>query len=211
MSTRSDTRGFGKARVEFVRGAISIPDGELFYLPGFVPRADADRLLAELVALPDWQRLRLRLFGRESEAPRLTAWYADPGARYGYSGIVHEPRPWPPVLAALRARLRDELALDFNGVLANQYLDGRDSMGWHSDNEPELGPRPVIASVSFGAERRFRLRHRMRNRLAPLDLTLEHGSLLVMRGETQHRWEHSLPRSAQCRETRVNLTFRRVV
>ena len=194
-----------------MRGAIPIPDGELFYLPGFLPRTAADRLLAELLALPDWQQLRLRLFGREVDAPRLTAWYGDPGARYGYSGIVHEPRPWPPVLAALRARLRDELALDLNGVLANQYRDGSDSMGWHSDDEPELGPRPVVASVSLGAERRFRLRHRTRKELASLDLTLEHGSLLVMRGETQHRWEHSLPRSARCRETRVNLTFRPVI
>ena len=194
-----------------MRGAIPIPDGELVYLPGFVPRTAADRLLAELLALPDWQQLRLRLFGREVDAPRLTAWYGDPGARYGYSGIVHEPRPWPLVLAALRARLRDELALDLNGVLANQYRDGRDSMGWHSDDEPELGPRPVVASVSLGAERRFRLRHRTRKELAPLDLTLEHGSLLVMRGETQHQWEHSLPRSARCREARVNLTFRPVI
>ena len=193
------------------RGAIAIPDGELLYLPGFVPRAEAFALLAELLALPDWEQLRLRIFGRDVDAPRLTAWYGDPGARYGYSGIVHEPRPWPPALAALRVRLRCELGLELNSVLANQYRNGRDSMGWHSDDEPELGPSPVVASISVGAERRFRLRHRTRQDLEPLALELEHGSLLVMRGQTQHCWAHSLPRSERCREPRVNLTFRRVV
>jgi alkylated DNA repair dioxygenase AlkB len=192
-------------------GPIEILDGDLLYLPGFVPRKEADRLLGDLLALPDWQRLRLRIFGRELDAPRLTAWYGDAGARYGYSGVVHEPRPWPAPLTGLRARLQGELQLEFNSVLANRYRDGRDSMGWHSDDEPELGPAPVVASISVGAQRRFRLRHRIRKDVAPVSVLLEHGSLLVMGGETQRCWAHSLPRSAACRTERVNLTFRRVV
>ena len=184
---------------------------EYAYQPAFLARAEADRLLEGLLGLPDWQQLRLRVFGRDVSAPRLTAWYGDPGARYAYSGVVHEPLPWPRGLAALRARLHTHLGVGFNSVLANLYRDGRDSMGWHSDDEPELGEEPVIASVSLGARRRFRLRHRARKDVLPIDLDLEHGSLLAMWGSTQDHWKHSLPKSARCDGVRVNLTFRRVL
>jgi alkylated DNA repair dioxygenase AlkB len=188
-----------------------IPDGELLYLPGFLSPAEADALLERLIALPDWERLRLTLFGKAVSAPRLTAWYGDPGARYGYSGIVHEPLPWPDELGALRERLSSELGLAFDSVLANRYRDGGDSMGWHSDDEKELGSHPVIGSISLGAERRFLLRHRTRKDLETLELSLAHGSLLVMRGDTQQHWKHSLPRALRCKDERVNLTFRRVL
>ena len=187
-----------------------IRDGEVVYLPDFVARPEADRILAALIALPDWQQLRLRLFGRQVDAPRLTAWYGDPGCSYAYSGIVHDPLPWPAVVANLRDRLGEKLGTAFNSVLANRYRDGRDSMGWHSDDERELGPAPVIASLSFGAKRRFLLRHRARKDALTHDLTLDHGSLLVMKGKTQRHWKHSVPKAARCRGERVNLTFRRV-
>ena len=184
---------------------------EYAYLPEFIAQSEADRLLDRLLALRDWEQLRLCVFGREVRAPRLTAWYGDPGARYAYSGVVHEPLPWPDCLATLRARLCARLGVGFNSALANLYRDGRDSMGWHSDDEPELGEQPVIASVSLGARRRFRLRHRVRKDVEPIELELEHGSLLAMWGSTQDHWKHSLPKTAGCREVRVNLTFRRVV
>ncbi len=209
--TAPSRTGVAPGSAATTRGLRRIPDGELLYVPGFVAGAEADRLLDSLQALPDWQRLRLRLFGREVLAPRQSAWYGDPGARYGYSGVVHEPAPWPPALAALRDRVACELGLTFDSVLANRYRDGRDSMGWHSDDEKELGPDPVIASVSLGAGRRFRLRHRSRPDLATLDLVLEHGSLLVMQGATQHHWKHCLPRTARPVGERINLTFRRVL
>jgi alkylated DNA repair dioxygenase AlkB len=188
-----------------------IPDGELVYLPSFVSPAAADRLLSTLLDLPDWKRERLTIFGRQVYTPRLTAWYGDPGIGYAYSGVVHTALPWLEELLDLRARMSAELSLSFNGVLANRYRDGRDSMGWHSDDERELGPRPVIASISLGARRRFLLRHRSRKDLATLELSLEHGSLLLMKGDTQHHWRHSVPKAARCTSERVNLTFRRIL
>jgi alkylated DNA repair dioxygenase AlkB len=185
-----------------------IPDADLGYVSDFLSRPAADALLRALRAMPEWRRERLRMFGREVDAPRLTAWYGDPGVAYSYSGTTHVARGWPPLLFPLRARLSRELGVAFNGVLANRYRDGRDSMGWHSDDERELGPRPVIASISLGAQRRFRMRHRTRKDLETLDLPLEHGSLLVMKGQTQRHWRHCLPKTARCSEERINLTFR---
>jgi alkylated DNA repair dioxygenase AlkB len=182
---------------------------EWCYEPGFLAPGQADLLLERLLRLPDWEQLRLRMFGREVEAPRLTAWYGDPGASYAYSGVVHEPRPWPECLVALRASLRAALEVPFNSVLANLYRDGRDSIGWHSDDERELGEQPVIASVSLGARRRFLLRQRGAG-TESVGLELEHGSLFAMWGSTQRRWKHRVPRSARCHEPRVNLTFRYV-
>ncbi len=187
----------------------SLPDAELDYLGDFLDGARADALLAELLALPDWKRERLFLFGREVDAPRLSAWYGDPGLRYAYSGVVHTATGWPESLFALRDRLEDELGLRFNSVLANRYRDGRDSMGWHSDDEPELGDRPVVASLSLGAQRCFRLRHRTRKECS-VDLPLEHGSLLLMKGDTQAHWRHCLPKTTRCRDERINLSFRYV-
>jgi alkylated DNA repair dioxygenase AlkB len=178
------------------------------YQEGFVPREEADEILDVLLALPDWKRERLRLFGRDVDAPRLIAWYGDPGCRYAYSGIVHDPLPWPEVAASLRGRVQDALGVSFNGVLANRYRNGRDSMGWHSDDERELGRDPVIASLSFGAERRFLLRERGGEDPETREFTLCHGSLLLMRGDSQRRFKHSLPKTTRCHDERVNLTFR---
>jgi alkylated DNA repair dioxygenase AlkB len=122
--------------------------------------------------------------------------------------VVHEPCPWPACLAALRAQLCAHLAVRFNSVLANLYRDGRDSIGWHSDDEPELGEQPVIASVSLGARRRFLMRQRGVEDAATVGFELEHGSLFSMWGSTQKHWKHRVPRSARCEAPRVNLTFR---
>lgn len=183
------------------------PDGPFFWAPRFWPPAQADRLLAALLDEPAWTRHRVRLFGREHLAPRLSAWHGDEGARYRYSGSRHDPQPWTPSLAGVRDRLSGTLGVAFNAVLANRYRDGADAMGWHRDDEAELGVQPVIASASFGASRRFLLRHREGRGEA---LELGHGSLLVMAGDSQAQWRHALPRTARPVAERVNLTFRQV-
>ena len=187
-----------------------IADAEVSYCPDFLESAEADRALTALLARRDWQRQRSRLFGREVELPRSTAWWGDQGARYRYSGITHVARGWPPFVEALRDRLQAETGACFNSVLANRYRDGHEYMGWHSDDERDLGERPVIASLSFGAERRFLMRHRSRKDLETVEWLLGHGSLLLMAGETQRQWKHRLPPVARCKEERVNLTFRQV-
>ena len=171
---------------------------------------DASAVMAALLAEVPWQARAIRIFGRAVTQPRLVAWLGDPEAVYTYSGVAHVPQPLTPAVAALRARLVAELGLPFNGVLCNLYRDGNDAMGMHSDSEPELGPEPVVASVSLGAVRRFALRHRRGSRHGKLDLALESGSLLVMRGTTQHTHRHGIPRVRAPIGPRVNLTFRHV-
>jgi alkylated DNA repair dioxygenase AlkB len=188
---------------------LPLAGADLRYDAAAWPAADADRLFARLEREIAWERHRFVLFGRTVEAPRLSCWIGDAGAAYVYSRTRFEPRPWTPAVAALRDALAVRLGLRFNSVLANLYRDGRDSMGWHSDDEPELGPEPVIASLSFGAMRTFRLRERATRRPV-LSLELAHGSLLVMAGQTQRHYQHALPRRAGVAAPRINLTFRRI-
>ena len=182
-------------------------------LEGAEVRYDADAFASRADALLDalhreipWEQHRLRIFGREVGSPRLSCWIGDEGTAYKYSGTLFEPHAWTPTLASLREELATRFELRFNSVLANLYRDGRDSMGWHSDAEPELGDEPVIASLSFGAVRRFRFRLRATKRVA-LAIDLASGSLLVMRGATQRMYQHDLPKVARA-GARVNLTFR---
>ena len=172
------------------------------YRPGWVP--DHLGLLDRLSAEIGWEQHEITLFGRTVPTPRLTAWMGD--AAYAYSGVVNQPKPWPSALAALRERLRVELRVGFNSCLANLYRDGSDSMGFHSDDEPELGPEPVIASISLGARRRFVLRHRRTRERWTWDLG--EGDLLVMRDESQRDYAHAVPRTARPVGVRMNLTFR---
>ena len=187
--------------------ALPLPGASLRYWPDWMPEDEADALFTSAAAIP-WEQHHLRLFGREIDAPRLSCWIGDPGAGYAYSGVRFAPRPWLPDLAMLRARL--EIACDarFNSVLANLYRDGCDSMGWHSDDEPELGPEPLIASISLGGVRRFRLR--ARDGGAQLALEPAHGSLLLMGGATQRLYRHDLPKTRAAVAPRINLTFRYV-
>lgn len=185
---------------------LTLPDAQLHYHPGFLAREEADSLLAVLLDQVNWRQDRIRLFGREHLIPRLQAFLSDPGIHYTYSGLRLAGAPWLPALQPLKQRLEALCEQPFNALLLNLYRDGQDCMGWHADDEPELGQNPVIASVSLGAPRRFRLRHnRSRDTHA---LTLEHGSLLLMAGPTQHHWQHCLPRTRVCRSPRINLTFR---
>ncbi|MCK7594014.1 alpha-ketoglutarate-dependent dioxygenase AlkB family protein [Pseudomarimonas salicorniae] len=186
-----------------------LPGAILRWAPGFLDRDQADRLLRQLRNEIPWEQHHVRLFGRSHPAPRLSCWVGDAQARYRYSGTLFEPRPWTPALSALRNRLNDLLGAGFNSVLANLYRGGADGMGWHADDEPELGPDPLIASLSLGAPRRFLLRSRDRRQRAELLLT--HGSLLLMEGATQQHTQHSLPKTARPSGERINLTFRRIV
>ena len=190
--------------------SLPLDDAEVAFDARWLPEADADRLLRGLREEVPWEIHRIRLFGREHASPRLSCWIGDSGTGYRYSGSYFEPRPWPPELTGLRERLCAELGTGFNSVLANLYRDGSDCMGWHSDDETELGPAPVIASLSLGATRRFVLKHRKEPQ-RKLEIALPHGSLLVMSGATQRNYRHALPRTAKPVGERINLTFRRIV
>jgi alkylated DNA repair dioxygenase AlkB len=176
--------------------------------PHWLPAEFADDLLVRLIGEVDWQREELRLFGRVHEVPRRIAWQGEPGASYRYSGVTHVAQGWTPAVREIRERLQAELEGErFDGVLLNLYRDGRDAMGWHSDDERDLGADPLIASVSLGAVRPFRMRRRDKTgETATRDMP--HGSLLVMSGSTQANWQHCLPRRKRIDAPRVNLTFR---
>ncbi len=185
---------------------VHLPGADVRLDPRWLDAREAQALFDSLAACLPWTNHAVRVFGREHPAPRLSAWIGD--AAYRYSGVVRDPGPWTPGLAALRDRLAAELGTEFNSVLANLYRDGRDAMGGHADDERDLGAAPVIASVSLGAARRFVLKRRAgEGRLA---LDLPPGSLLVMAGSTQSLYRHALPRTRRPVGPRINLTFRRV-
>ncbi|WP_426489966.1 alpha-ketoglutarate-dependent dioxygenase AlkB family protein [Hymenobacter sp. 102] len=193
---------------------IHLPAAELLLDAEFLTTREAATLFTILTDQVEWQQQPIRLFGREVLQPRLTAWYGDAGAAYAYSGLRLEPLPWLPELAMLRQRVEQATEARFNSVLLNLYRTGQDSMGYHADDEPELGLEPVIASVTLGATRTFRLKPRpvafpVSARLPePVSLPLTSGSLLVMQGPTQRNWLHALPKTARPVGPRLNLTFR---
>jgi alkylated DNA repair dioxygenase AlkB len=189
---------------------LPLPDAELHFDPTFLSAARADALFRQLRQEVAWEVHRIRLFGREVDSPRLSCWIGDAGASYVYSKTKFEPRPWSPSLQNLRKEIERAAGAHFNSVLANLYRDGRDGMGWHSDDEPELGDAPVIASLSLGATRRFSLKHR-HVRAENFTLELPAGSLLLMRGDTQKNYRHALPKTARPVAERINLTLRRIV
>lgn len=189
---------------------LGLPGADVTIDPAWLAPGDADALLEALGTQVPWEVHRIRLFGRTVDSPRLSCWIGDPEASYTYSGTRFDPHPWPGALVPLRARLRQATGIDFNSVLANAYRDGRDRMGWHSDDERALGPQPLIASVSLGAARRFLFKARS----GPAEkhvLVLPHGSLLLMAGDTQALYRHALPATARPVGLRINLTFRKIV
>jgi len=167
-----------------------------------------DARLRQLVAGTPWRQDDITVFGTTCPQPRLVAWYGDPGTRYAYSGIAHEPLAWTAGLTALRRAVESICHSDFNSVLLNYYRDGADAMGLHADDEPELGPWPRIASLSIGATRRMYFRHRSRRDLASRSLDLTDGSLLLMAGATQANWKHGIRRTRKPCGPRINLSFR---
>jgi alkylated DNA repair dioxygenase AlkB len=189
---------------------FELPDAEVDFLPSFLPPSEADRLFAAIRDGAVWKQDSMTMFGQPRNLPRLTAWYGDPGTAYVYSGIRNEPRPWIEPISQVKAAVEAACGVSFNSVLLNRYRTGQDSMGWHADNEPEFGPNPVIASVSFGSSRTFQMKHKTHKEWKT-KFELGHGSLLVMRGATQHHWRHAIPKTARPVGERINLTFRTVM
>ncbi|GAL16843.1 alkylated DNA repair protein AlkB [Vibrio maritimus] len=184
-----------------------VPGGRLLWLPNYFTSDQASDYHQQLQEQLAWRQDTIVMFGKKVAIPRLQAWYGD--ASYTYSNLKLEPLPWNPLLNSLKAHCEKVAGSQFNSVLANLYRDGQDSNGWHSDDEKELGINPVIASMSFGAERRFLLRHKMTGEKVEFNLTS--GSLLIMAGETQHHWQHTIPKTKRFVEPRINLTFRKVL
>ncbi|HET6340250.1 MAG TPA: alpha-ketoglutarate-dependent dioxygenase AlkB [Polyangiales bacterium] len=184
-------------------------DGLVELIPDFVPAERCATTFDALRAALPFEAKEIRILGRPVMQPRLTAWVGDEGAVYRYSGTLNVPQPWPEALLELRARVADVAGVAFNSVLCNLYRGGTDSMGMHSDSEPELGRNPIIASLSLGAVRRFQLRHR-KQRGVGVDIDLPDGSLLIMRGALQHYYRHGVPKQPNVKGARLNLTFRRV-
>lgn len=185
--------------------------------PDFLAIAQADALFRHLLTPGNyaWRQDQITLYGRTHRIPRRHAWYGEQDKPYTYSGITLNPEPWPQELSQVLHRINDYCRINFTNALLNHYRTGQDSMGWHRDNEPELGNNPVIASLSLGATRTMHFRHRNRkdNGLKIFKIDLIHGSLLVMEGETQKHWEHSLPKLSKSKTVgeRVNLTFRKLL
>lgn len=181
-------------------------DGEAVLIDDFRSDMDWPAITQSLLATIPWKTETAKLFGRQFPVPRLTAWFGD--RAYSYSGVTHEPTPMPPLLALLRERADVLAKSSFNSVLVNLYRNGDDSVGWHSDGEKSLGESPTIASLSLGAARVFRFRHRTTKKTVSLEL--RSGQWLIMRGETQRFWLHGIPKTSVEVGPRINLTFRRM-
>ncbi len=186
---------------------LDLPDAEIIYYPQFYDKEQADIIFAELVKDIPWQQDEIRVYGKIHPQPRLTALFGNEGKPYSYSNITMQPHPWNSLLQKLKTEIERVSDTIFTTVLLNQYRDGKDSNGWHADNEKELGTNPVIASLSFGAERTFQLKHNLDKDLKK-NIVLQHGSLMLMKGTTQHFWKHQIPKTAKPVDARVNLTFR---
>jgi len=191
---------------------ISLEDGgELVFFEEWLSAGEASRHFEALLREVPWEQKPITIMGKRILQPRLLAWFGEPEAVYTYSGLRNVPLPWTASLTELRARVQGAAEALFDSVLANLYRDGSDSMGFHADNEKELGKNPVIASLSLGATRRFQLRYAGKQKKVPgCDLDLGGGSLLIMRGTTQHFWRHGVPKQKAAVGPRINLTFRRV-
>lgn len=210
MATGTQSSLFADAPQERQPERLITEDGDVRLYRHWWSEARAAELFEILYREIAWQQSHIRMHGKIVAVPRLDVWYGDPGRRYRYSGVQFNPQPWTPTLKAIKVELETRECLTFNSLLANLYRSGRDSVAWHSDDEPELGHNPVIASLSLGAERRFTLRHKTRKELPPVRLDLPAGSLLIMAGPTQHHWQHQLGKTARAVGPRINLTFRTV-
>jgi len=189
---------------------IELADADLRYFPRWVDADLADGWLSDLSAQTPWSQPQIKLYGRSIAVPRLVGWYGDADAHYRYSGFTHEPLTWTPLLADIRQRVQQQVGQRLNGVLLNYYRDGQDAMGWHSDDERELGQQALVVSLNLGATRRFDFRRKGTSRIE-YSIPLEHGSLLVMSGLTQHYWQHQIARTRKVRAPRLNLTFRQII
>ncbi|WP_339625151.1 alpha-ketoglutarate-dependent dioxygenase AlkB [uncultured Winogradskyella sp.] len=189
---------------------FNLPNAELIYIPNFISLAEADRYYNSIEVETNWQHDDITVFGKTYKQPRLTALFGDSKQPYSYSNITMHPEPFTSPITIIKNKIEDISNSTFNTVLINLYRDGNDSNGWHADNEKELGNNPVIASVSLGETRPFHFKHRhikeQRHKL-----NLEHGSLLIMKGEMQSFWLHQIAKTKKKINPRINLTFRKLV
>ncbi|WP_455208450.1 alpha-ketoglutarate-dependent dioxygenase AlkB family protein [Kaarinaea lacus] len=181
-------------------------DGKVYLYPDFLTKEAADNLYRLYLNDLAWSEEHIQIYGKSILVPRLVCWYGNQDAVYNYSGVKHTPLPWTASLTALKAQVETFTQHTFNSVLGNLYRNEEDSMGWHADDEKELGINPFIASVSLGAERIFKARHKTTKE--QIKLILPHGSLLTMSGPFQQYWQHSIPKTSISKTPRINLTFR---
>lgn len=189
---------------------FDLKEADIIYYPNFYSFLEANSIFEKLLNEIPWQQDDIKVYGKVYAQPRLTALFGNDGKPYSYSNIKMQPHPWNLILQKMKFQIENVIAENFTTVLLNLYRNGKDSNGWHADNEKELGTNPVIASLSFGEERYFHLQHNTDKELK-LKILLEHGSLLVMKGTTQHFWKHQIPKTAKPIGNRINLTFRKIV
>lgn len=187
---------------------ISMPDADVSILHGIEMPLPYDAMMRKLHEQTKWQQESVKIYGKEYDQPRLVSLYGDGGKRYDYSGISMHPLPWTDLLREIKRRIEDCTDATFNAVFLNLYRDHNDSMGFHSDDEKELGKNPVIASLTFGASRIFRLKHKFNKELPPIKVSLDAGTVLLMKGQTQHFWKHGINKQTEPCGPRINLTFR---
>ena len=188
-----------------------LPDADMALFENFFTNQESEKLHQNLIENIQWRQDKIKMFGKLIDQPRLTAFYGNTNKDYSYSGIVMKPIEWNEDLLFIRKRVEEAANIQFTSVLLNYYRDGKDSMGWHSDDEKELGQNPVIGSVSFGESRVFQMRHKFRKDIKKVDIALTNGSFLLMKGATQHFWQHQIPKTNRELESRINLTFRDIV
>ncbi|NNE30749.1 MAG: alpha-ketoglutarate-dependent dioxygenase AlkB [Winogradskyella sp.] len=188
---------------------LILPNAELLYVPEFFSTTKANQLYNTIESETNWQQEDITVFGKTFKQPRLTSLYSDTDKTYSYSNIVMHPLPFTKTLLEIKSKVELQSQSHFNTVLINLYRDGKDSNGWHADNEKELGINPVIASVSLGESRPFHFKHRTLNE-ERYKLDLNHGSLLIMKGEMQHYWLHQIAKTKKVIKPRINLTFRKL-
>lgn len=191
--------------------SIPMPDAQVRFMQAFYRPPVSGELMDLLLHEILWQQETIVLWGKAHLQPRLSAWYGDAGSSYAYSGVQLNPHPWTDTLLCIKQDIEQATGHRFNSVLLNLYRNEQDSVGWHSDAEPELGSMPVIASLSLGETRTFRFRHKTRKDLKPVSIALTDGSLLLMEGATQRFWQHAIVKERDARKARINLTFRTIL
>ena len=184
-------------------------DGEAYLYTNFLKEERPYHFFNQLLDTTDWKQEGMKMYGKHIEFPRLTAWYGDEGKVYKYSGLVNVPIPFTGLLLEMKQAIESKTGFEFNAALLNLYRSEKDSMGWHSDDEAELGINPVIASLSFGETRNFQFKHKTVSKTTQT-IQLSNNSLLLMKGTTQHNWLHQIPKSSKPAKARINITFRKI-
>ncbi|MCK0131333.1 alpha-ketoglutarate-dependent dioxygenase AlkB [Flavobacteriaceae bacterium F08102] len=190
---------------------LKLQDGDVLHIERFYAHNESNTLFQRLKNEIYWQQDQIRIYGKTHKLPRLTCWMGEKNLAYSYSGIRMIAKGWSDLLFSIKQKVENELSIKFNSCLLNYYRNGQDHMGWHQDNEATLGKNPVIASLTFGETRPFQLKHLYDQSLAMQTLHLKHGDLLLMRGTTQHYWQHQIPKTKKHMGARINLTFRKVI